>query len=66
MTGIEIISASDKRLFDRVEFLDCMINIEGWEFNHTKYEDEQHLIYGELEKRTAPKRNELIVIQTGI
>lgn len=54
MTGIEIVSTTDKRLLDRIEFLDCLINIKGWQWSVEHYIDEQELIYDELEKRTKP------------
>ena len=56
MTGIEIVSTTDKRLIDRIDFLDCLLNIDGWEWHGTNFLPELDLIYGELEKRTAPTK----------
>ena len=58
MTGIEIEFASDNELFDRLDFIENLTNIKGYEIDFSDFKNEWNLICDELDFRTSPDKSE--------
>jgi len=62
MDGIDLKDISDDYLVDRYDYLDALINIDGWDWNPSilsAFEVEKSLVWKEFMTRTDPKKHEV-------
>lgn len=60
MDGTEVKFSSDCELFDRLEFIEKLTSIKGYEIDFSTYENEWNSICDELDNRTKPPEGDRI------